>query len=182
MSAYDFVVKGRDGKDVDLSQYKGDVALIVNTATGCGFTPQYTELEELYKDHKDEGFTILDFPCNQFGNQAPGSDEEIHEFCTVKFGTEFPQFAKIDVLGENEAPIFKYLTEHGKFEGLKGGPMGLALKAAVKAMDKDYKNNDNIKWNFTKFLVDRDGNVVKRFEPTVPMKEVRKEVEALLNA
>lgn len=181
MSAYDFTVKARDGSEVSLDQYKGDVALIVNTATGCGFTPQYEDLEALYKDHKDEGFTILDFPCNQFKNQAPGTDEEIHTFCTVKFGTEFPQFAKVEVFGENASPLFEYLTEEAPFEGLKG-MSGLALKQAVKSVDKDYKNNNNVKWNFTKFLVDRDGNVVRRFEPNESMKDVRKAVEDLLKA
>ena len=108
-NVYDFTVKDRKGNDISLSEYKGKVLLIVNTATGCGFTPQYEDLENFYKNYKDKGLEILDFPCNQFGQQAPGSDDEIHEFCTLKFGTEFPQFKKIEVNGENEEPLFTYL-------------------------------------------------------------------------
>ena len=180
MNVYDFTVKARDGQDVSLRDYEGKVLLVVNTATGCGFTPQYEELEALYHDDKDKGFEILDFPCNQFGNQAPGSDAEIHEFCTLKFGTDFPQFSKIDVLGENADPLFKWLSENTKFGGFGKGPKALMMGAVAARMDKNYKNNGNVKWNFTKFLIGRDGNIVKRFEPTDSMDEVKKEVEALL--
>ena len=179
MSIYDFTIKAQDGSEISMSEYKGKVLLIVNTATGCGFTPQYSELQELYAAHHSDGLEILDFPCNQFANQAPGSDEEIHEFCTGRFGITFPQMSKIDVNGENASDLYKYITANTKFEGFSG-PMGLLLKPIVKKMDPDYKNNGNIKWNFTKILVDREGNIVKRFEPTEKMDEVKKQTEALL--
>ncbi len=179
MNVYDFTVKSRDGKDVPLSDYRGKVLLIVNTATGCGFTPQYDDLQDLYDEHQKDGLEILDFPCNQFGEQAPGSDEEIHSFCTGRYGITFPQFAKIDVLGENQIPLYKWLEENSKFEGFSG-IMGLIVSGAAKRNDKDYKNNSKIKWNFTKFLIDREGNLVARFEPTTKMSEVKKQVEAIL--
>ena len=179
MSIYDFSVKAMDGSEVSLEQYRGKVLLIVNTATGCGFTPQYDDLQKLYDAHHADGLEILDFPCNQFANQAPGDDEEIHSFCTGRFGITFPQFSKIDVNGENAIPLYKYLTTHTTFGGF-GGAMGLVLGPIVKKMDKDYKNNGNIKWNFTKILVDREGNIVERFEPTEDMKNVTKKVEAIL--
>lgn len=175
-SIYDFTAKTQDGNEVSLSEYRSKVLLIVNTATGCGFTPQYTPLQELYDAYHADGLEILDFPCNQFHNQAPGSDEEIHTFCEGRFGITFPQFAKIDVLGENAHPLFKYLSENTTFEGFGKGMMAMILKVAAKSMDKDYKNNGNIKWNFTKFLIDREGNVVARFEPTVSMVEVKAQV------
>ena len=166
MNIYDFKVKAQDGSEVSLSDYKGKVLLIVNTATGCGFTPQYDELQGLYDEFKDKGLEILDFPCNQFGDQAPGSDEEIHSFCTGRYGITFPQFAKIDVNGENAIPLYKWLTENTQFDGFGMSPMSMVLSGVVKKMDKDYKNNGNIKWNFTKFLIDRNGEIVARFEPT----------------
>ena len=180
MGIYDFKVKARDGSQVSLGDYKGKVLLIVNTATGCGFTPQYTELQELYDLHKADGLEILDFPCNQFADQAPGTDEEIHTFCTGRFGITFPQFAKIDVLGPDADPLFKYLSENTIFEGFGSSPMTLVLKGVVKKMDKDYKNNGNIKWNFTKFLIDRSGEIAARFEPTAAMKDVKAKVEEVL--
>ena len=179
MSIYDFTVKAQDGSDVSLADYKGKVLLIVNTATGCGFTPQYKELQEIYDACHDKGLEILDFPCNQFGNQAPGNDEEIHTFCTGRFGITFPQFSKIDVLGENADPLFKYLSENTKFEGFKGA-MGLVMNGVAKKMDKDFKNNGNVKWNFTKFLIGRDGEILARFEPTESMDTVKEKVEAAL--
>lgn len=179
MSIYDFSVKTRKGEDVSLSNYKGKVLLIVNTATGCGFTPQYKELQELYTEFKDQGFEILDFPCNQFANQAPGNDEEIHTFCTGRFGITFPQFAKIDVNGEKAIPLYKWLTENTTFNGFGKSPMGFVLSGMVKKSDKDYKNNGNIKWNFTKFLINRDGNIVERFEPT-DMKNLKAKIMKLL--
>ena len=179
MNAYDFTVKTRKGQDVALSDFRGKVLLIVNTATGCGFTPQYKELQEIYDADHDKGLEILDFPCNQFGNQAPGDNEEIHTFCTGRFGITFPQYGKIDVNGENAIPLYKWLTENTTFGGFKG-PMGLVMSGVVKKMDKDYKNNGNIKWNFTKFLIDREGNIVSRFEPTESMETVKKAVEAAL--
>ena len=179
MNVYGFTVKTRKGEDVPLSNYKGQVLLIVNTATGCGFTPQYDELQDLYEADQDKGLEILDFPCNQFADQAPGTDEEIHTFCTGRFGITFPQFAKIDVNGENAIPLYQWLTSSTKFDGFNG-PMGLMLSGVVKKMDKDYKNNGKIKWNFTKFLIDREGNIVSRMEPTLSMDKVKAAVEALL--
>ena len=180
MSVYDYKVKAQDGSEVSLADYKGKVLLIVNTATGCGFTPQYDELQDLYDAHQKDGLEILDFPCNQFREQAPGSDEEIHSFCTGRYGITFPQFSKIDVLGDNADPLFKYLSENTTFEGFGKGPMALILKAAVKSIDKDYKNNGNVKWNFTKFLIDRDGNIIARFEPTESLDTVKEKVEEVL--
>ncbi len=179
MGIYDFTVKTRDNSDVSLSDYKGKVLLIVNTATGCGFTPQYEELENIYREFHDDGFEILDFPCNQFFKQAPGSDEEIHNFCTGKYDITFPQFAKIDVNGENAIPLYKYLTSNTTFEGFKGA-MSIVLKGAAKMMDKDYKNNGNIKWNFTKFLINRQGEIVARFEPTESLDVVKSKIKEIL--
>jgi glutathione peroxidase len=179
MNVYDFTVKARDGKDVSLSDYKGKVLLIVNTATGCGFTPQYKDLQAIYDEYKDRGFEILDFPCNQFLDQAPGTDEEIHTFCTGRFGITFPQFSKIDVNGENASPLYKWLTENTTFEGFGKSAKSLVLSGVVKKMDKDYKNNGNIKWNFTKFLIDRNGEIAARFEPT-DMKTLKEKIEELL--
>ncbi len=179
MNVYDFKVKAQDGSEVSLSDYKGKVLLIVNTATGCGFTPQYSELQDIYEEFKDKGLEILDFPCNQFGEQAPGGDEEIHTFCTGRFGITFPQFSKIDVNGEKAIPLYKWLTENTKFEGFGKNPMSLILNGVVKKMDKDYKNNGNIKWNFTKFIIDRSGNIVARFEPT-DMKNLKDKIKECL--
>ncbi len=179
MSIYDFTAKAQDGSEVTLSDYEGKVLLIVNTATGCGFTPQYADLQKLYELHHDDGFEILDFPCNQFMQQAPGTDEEIRDFCDSRYGITFPQFSKIEVNGENAVPLYKYLTKNTSFGGFSG-PMALALKPIVKKMDKDYKNNGNIKWNFTKFLIDRSGEIAARFEPTDPLDRVKEEVEKLL--
>ena len=177
---YDFTVKDRAGKDVSLSEYRGKVLLIVNTATGCGFTPHYDPLEEMYRDLKEKGFEILDFPSNQFAGQAPGSDDEIHEFCTLKFGTEFPQFKKIEVNGDGADPLFVYLATEKPFAGFGKGLKNAMMNTFANANNKKFGDKAYIKWNFTKFLVDREGKVVSRFEPTVDMKEVRAAVEALL--
>ena len=179
MSIYDIKVKNGRGEEVSLESYRDKVLLIVNTATGCGFTPQYEGLEKLYKEYHEQGLEILDFPCNQFGNQAPGTNEEIHQFCTLKYNTSFDQFAKVDVNGENESPVFTYLKAQKGFEGFDG-LKGKILIPVVKAMDSDYKNNSNIKWNFTKFLVDREGNVVKRYEPTVTPEKIEEDIKELL--
>lgn len=179
MSIYDFSVKAQDGTDVSLADYKGKVLLIVNTATGCGFTPQYEPLQKLYNEYKEQGLEILDFPCNQFGEQAPGDNAEIHSFCTGRFGITFPQFAKIDVNGEHAIPLYQWLVENTTFEGFGKGPMALMMNGVAKKMDKDYKNNGKIKWNFTKFLIDREGNIVARFEPT-DMKSLEEKIKECL--
>lgn len=179
MNIYDFTVKAQDGSDVALSQFQGKVLLVVNTATGCGFTPQYTELQEMYEELKDQGFEILDFPCNQFGEQTPGTDEEVHDFCTGRYGITFPQYAKVDVNGENAIPLFQWITSNTKFAGFNG-PMGLILKPVVKKMDKDYKNNGNIKWNFTKILIDKNGEIDSRYEPTADIGKISQRAKELL--
>ena len=180
MSFYDLKATLQNGEEVSMDRYKGKVLVIVNTATGCGFTPQYKELEAIYEEFKDKGLEILDFPCNQFAGQAPGNDEEIHEFCTLKYNVSFPQFKKSDVNGENANEVFQWLTANSKFEGFGKSPMGLLLKPIVKKMDPDYKKNGNIKWNFTKFLVNAEGALVQRFEPTEDVDNLRKKVEELL--
>ncbi|MCM1299640.1 MAG: glutathione peroxidase [Firmicutes bacterium] len=180
MSIYDFEVKAQDGSSVSLSDYRGKVLLIVNTATGCGFTPQYNDLQKIYDLHQKDGLEILDFPCNQFFEQAPGSDEEIHSFCTFRYGTTFPQFSKIDVNGDNAIPLYKFLTSNTSFGGFGKSPMALIMTPAVKKIDKDYKNNGNIKWNFTKFLIDRQGEIAARFEPTESLDKVKAKIEELL--
>ncbi|MBP5694495.1 MAG: glutathione peroxidase [Bacilli bacterium] len=153
MSLYEIKVLDNKGQEVELSTFKGKVLLIVNTATGCGFTPQYEGLEALYKKYKEEGLEILDFPCNQFFGQAPGSDEQIHEFCTLKYNTTFPRFKKIDVNGKNESPLYTYLKSQ-----LKG----------------------RIPWNFAKFLVNRNGEVVARFKPTEKPEALESKIKELL--
>ena len=179
-NVYDFTVKDRQGREVSLSEYRGKVLLIVNTATGCGFTPHYEPLEAMYKELKDRGLEILDFPCNQFAGQAPGNADEIHEFCTLKFGTEFPQFAKIDVNGESADPLFAYLAAEKPFEGFGRGLKSAALNKFAAMNNKAFGDKAYIKWNFTKFLVDREGKVIARFEPTVDMTDVRAAVEQAL--
>lgn len=180
MNAYEFCVKAQDGTDVALSQYAGKALLIVNTATGCGFTPQYDELQDLYEECQAAGLEILDFPCNQFGAQAPGSDEEIHSFCTGRFGITFPQFAKVDVNGENAIPLYQWLTENTRFEGFGLSPMGVMMNGVAKKMDSDYKKNGKIKWNFTKFLINKQGEIVARFEPTAKWSQVMTAVKEVL--
>ena len=180
MSVYDYSVKNTKGEDVSLKNYEGKVLLIVNTATGCGFTPQYKDIEALYEKFHDQGFEVIDVPCNQFAGQTPGTDEEIHEFCTLKYNTQFPQMKKSDVNGENQLPLYAYLKSQKGFEGFGHGPAALAMSMILKKIDKNYKENPDIKWNFTKFAVDRQGNVVARFEPTADMKDVAKCVESLL--
>lgn len=169
------------GQQVSLKQYKGKVMLIVNSATQCGFTPQYSELQALYEQYRDRGFEILDFPCNQFGGQAPGSFKEIHEFCTNRYDIGFTQFDKIDVNGPNEAPLYTFLKARQGFAGFdQNDKRGLQMHNMLKKKDAEYASKTDIKWNFTKFLVDRKGRVVKRFEPTNKMEEVAEAVKALL--
>ena len=177
---YDLSVTNAQGEEVSMKDFEGKVVLVVNTATGCGFTPHYKPLEEMYEALHDKGLEIIDVPCNQFAGQTPGTDEEIHEFCTLKYNTQFPQMKKSDVNGDNAIELFRYLKSQKGFEGFGKGPKALAMSALIKKMDKDYKNNPEIKWNFTKFVVDRQGNVVARFEPTADMKKVRECVESLI--
>ena len=180
MSFYDYSVTAPDGSELSMKDFEGKVVLVVNTATGCGFTPHYKDLEAMYEKFHEKGFEIVDVPCNQFAGQTPGTDEEIHEFCTLKYNTKFPQMKKSDVNGANELPLFRFLKDQKGFEGFGKGPAALAMSTMLKKIDKDYKNNPDIKWNFTKFIVDREGNVVARFEPTVKMAEVAKCVESLI--
>ena len=178
MNIYDFSVKNRDGKDVPLSTFKGKVIIVVNTATGCGFTPQYEGLENLYKEYHDKGLEILDFPCNQFGHQAPGTDDEIHQFCTLKYDTTFDQYAKLEVVGEGADPLFKFLCKNQPDEEIIGMKNKLAMKAIAKITPG--KGKGEIKWNFTKFLIDREGNVVERYAPTTTPKEMEEKVKELI--
>ena len=180
MGFYDQSIMAADGKEVSMKDFEGKVVLVVNTATGCGFTPHYKDIENMYEKYHDKGFEVIDVPCNQFAGQTPGTDEEIHEFCTLKYKTQFPQMKKTDVNGENATPLFKYLKEQKGFEGFGKGPKAMAMSAMLSKNDKNYKNSPEIKWNFTKFVVDRKGNVVARFEPTHNMKDVDKFVEDLL--
>ena len=174
---YNFTVKNEAGNDVSLSEYKGKVMLIVNTATRCGFTPQYKDLEALYEKYHQAGLEILDFPCNQFGNQAPGTVKEIREFCTANFGTQFTQFDKIEVNGENESPLYTYLKAQKGFGGFDlNDRTGKLLDEMLKKQDADYAQKSSIKWNFTKFLVSRDGKVLKRYEPTDKLTDIDRDI------
>ena len=182
-SIYQLKVKDDAGQDVQLAQYEGKVLLIVNTATRCGFTPQYKELEALYEKYRAQGFEILDFPCNQFGEQAPGSIQEIHQFCTANFDIQFTQFDKIDVNGPDESPLFTYLKAQQGFGGFDlNDRLGKLLDEMMRKQDADYDKKPSIKWNFTKFLISRDGRVVRRFEPTDKMADVEAAVEQELNS
>lgn len=179
MSIYDYEVKKRDGSSIKLNEYKGKVLLIINTATGCGFTPQYEGLEVLYEKYHDKGLEILDFPCDQFGHQAPGTDDEIHEFCTMKYDTKFDQMSKIEVNGDNELPLYTYLKKEMPNEEVQGLKNKLAMKA-VQKISTTCKKKGDIVWNFTKFLVDKQGNVIKRFDPTFNPKDMEEEILRLL--
>ncbi len=180
MGFYDLSVTAPDGSQVSMADFKGKVVLVVNTATGCGFTPHYAPIEAMYEKYHDQGFEVVDVPCNQFKGQTPGTDEEIHQFCTLKYHTQFPQMKKSDVNGENAIDLFKYLKSQKGFEGFGKGPAALAMSALLKTIDKDYKNNPEIKWNFTKFVINREGEVVARFEPTADMKKVEECVASLI--
>jgi glutathione peroxidase len=179
-TVYDFSLKDKKGNEVSLEQYKGKVLLIVNTATGCGFTPQYEDLEAMYHKLQDKGLEILDIPCNQFGHQAPGSDAEIKQFCTVKFGADFPQFKKSDVNGANELPLYTWLKSQKGCEGGYDAKLTAVMEKLYNEANPEPRKKDDIQWNFTKFLISRDGQVLARFEPVVDMKEVEKQVEAAL--
>ncbi len=180
MNIYDYEVEKTNGEMLKLADLKGKVIVVVNTATGCGFTPHYEPLEAMYEKYHEAGLEIIDVPCNQFAGQTPGTDEEIHEFCTLKYNTQFPQMKKVDVNGENATPLFTYLKSQKGFEGFGKGVKAMAMSAMLKKIDKNYKSNPDIKWNFTKFVIDREGNVVARFEPTADMAELEKCVASLM--
>ena len=179
MSIYDFKVSRRKEGELDLATLRGKVLLVVNTATGCGFTPQYEGIEALYEKYHDKGLEVLDFPCNQFAGQAPGSDEEIHEFCTARYKTQFDQLKKIDVNGENESPVYTYLKGEIAEDEVEGMKAKLTMKA-IEKISTSTKNPGDIKWNFTKFLIDREGKVVHRYSPTITPEKLEKDVAALL--
>ncbi len=180
-SIYDFTIKDNKGNDVSLATYRGKVLLIVNTATACGFTPQYNELEALYEQYAAKGLEILDFPCNQFGAQAPGTDEEIQSFCTLNFHTQFPRFKKIEVNGADEIPLYTYLKAQKGFAGFDPKhPLTHILDSMFSKADPEYTKKPDVKWNFTKFLVDQTGKVVQRFEPTATKDVLAPAIEALL--
>ena len=180
MGFYELSVEQANGEQLPMADFAGKVVMVVNTATGCGFTPQYKDIESIYEKFHDQGFEVVDVPCNQFAGQTPGTDEEISEFCSLHYNTQFPQMKKADINGENAIELFTYLKSQKGFEGFGKGAKALAMSAMLKKIDKDYKNNPDIKWNFTKFIVDREGNVVARFEPTADMKEVEKCVASLM--
>ncbi len=178
---YDFSVKDRKGKEVSLKEYSNEVLLIVNTATKCGFTPQYEALERLYETYHAQGFEILDFPCNQFGQQAPGPDETIHQFCKTTYGTEFPRFKKIKVNGPDADPLYQFLCEQKGFAGWDNShPLTPVLDEMLSKEDPQYKEKNDIKWNFTKFLTNKRGMVVARFEPTESIENISRQIEELL--
>ena len=182
MSIYDFKAMDDLGQEVSLSDYKGKVLLIVNTATRCGFTPQYKELEALYEKYHAEGLEILDFPCNQFGEQAPGTIQEIHQFCTANFDIQFPQFDKIDVNGSNEHPLYTYLKSQKGFGGFDlTDQRGKFMDDMLRKRDADFDKKSDIKWNFTKFLVSREGRVLKRYEPTDKMTDIDTDIQMEVN-
>ncbi|MCI6234113.1 MAG: glutathione peroxidase [Prevotella sp.] len=180
-TVYEFSVKDRKGKDVSLKEYSNEVLLIVNTATKCGFTPQYEELEKLYEKYHQQGFEILDFPCNQFGQQAPGTDDSIHEFCKLNYGTDFPRFKKVKVNGPDAEPLFLFLQEQKGFAGWNmEHPLAHILDDMLSKQDADYKSKADIKWNFTKFLINKKGQVISRFEPTESIASIETQIEELL--
>ncbi len=180
-NVYDFKVKKADGREITLSEYKGKVLLIVNTATECGFTPQYTELQNLYSEYQAKGFEVLDFPCNQFGGQAPGDIFEIQEFCSLNYHTTFPLFDKVEVNGNGAVPLFTYLKAKQGFQGFDlSNPIGKYLDDAMRKQDPNYDKSSDIKWNFTKFLINKKGKVIKRYEPTTGADIIRKDLEKLL--
>ncbi len=181
MNIYDFNVNDAYGTEVSLSEYAGNVILIINSATKCGFTPQYDELQDLYEKYSNDGFIILDFPCNQFGHQAPGTNEEIISFCDSRYGITFPIFSKIEVNGSNALPLYKYLKSQKSFTGFDPNhPLTPMLYSALSRTDPDYASNSEIKWNFTKFLIDRNGSVVERFEPTTDIAVIESRIQELL--
>lgn len=180
MSIYSQEVETIRGEQTNLEQYRGKVLLIVNTASKCGFTPQYTDLQKLYEKYHEQGFEILGFPSNQFGEQEPGANSDVQSFCQINHGVTFPLFAKTDVRDESAHPLFNYLTAEAPFEGFDtSDASGKMLNAFLQEKHPHYMNGDSVKWNFTKFLIDREGNVVKRFESTVEPLAMSEEIERL---
>ncbi|KAA9021833.1 glutathione peroxidase [Niallia endozanthoxylica] len=178
MSVHTFKAKLSNGEEVGLDTYKGKVLLIVNTASKCGLTPQYEGLEKLYDTYKDKGFTVLGFPCNQFGGQEPGTDEEISSFCSLNYQVEFPIFQKIDVNGGNAHPLYQYLRQQApEDENLDKNSM---LYKHLSTNAPELLEGSNIKWNFTKFLINKDGSVIKRYAPTTAPEEIKDDIEKLL--
>ena len=181
MNVYDFSVKKMNGETQALRDYEGKVLLIVNTASKCGFTPQFEGLEKLYQAYKEKGLVILGFPCNQFAGQDPGTNEEIKEFCSLNYGVTFPMMAKIDVNGKDADPLYRYLESQKGFEGFDmEHPIGPKLDEILRGEDENYAQNSDIKWNFTKFLIDRDGAAIERFEPTTTPEKIAPAIEKLL--
>lgn len=180
MNIYDYSVPKPNGEELKLADLKGKVLLIVNTATGCGFTPQYEAIEALYEKYHDKGLDIIDIPCNQFGHQTPGTDDEVHEFCQLHYNTQFAQMKKSDVNGANELPLYTYLKAQKGFNGFGKHKLSKLLEDMLTKEDKDWASKPDIKWNFTKFLVNRKSEVVARFEPTADMKDVEAKIAELI--
>jgi glutathione peroxidase len=180
MTVYNYSIKDAEGKEVSLKDYEGKVLMIVNTATKCGFTPQYEEIEKIYEKYHDKGFEVIDIPCNQFGEQAPGSEKEIADFCALNFNTKFAPMKKSDVNGENQLELYKYLKSEKGFEGFDDHELKPILEEMFDEQDPSWRENSDIKWNFTKFIIDRQGNVVERFEPTASLEEVDKLIASLI--
>ena len=180
MNFYDYTVPAPDGSEVSMKDYEGKVVIVVNTATGCGFTPQYEALEKLYEAYHEQGLEVLDFPCNQFGHQAPGEDEEIHAFCTGVYQTQFDQFRKIDVNGAHADPLFAALKAQAPNDEPVSGIKNKAAMAAIAKLSASCKEPGDIKWNFTKFLVDRSGKVVRRLSPIADPMELEQDIKKLL--
>ncbi len=176
---YDFKALNNKNVEIDFSQYEGKILMIVNTASKCGFTPQYDGLEALYQKYKDNGLVIIGFPCDQFAGQEPGSNEQIEEFCRINHGVTFPLMAKTEVNGANAEPIFEYLKAQApseEYKGFKAKASAALFKKISKSMEKD----SDIKWNFTKFLINRDGTVIKRYPPTTEPKDIEKDINSML--
>ncbi|MBQ7673768.1 MAG: glutathione peroxidase [Alphaproteobacteria bacterium] len=180
MNIYEYSIFNSKGEEISFANFKDKVIMIVNTATGCGFTPQYEAIELLYEKYHDKGLEIIDIPCNQFGGQAPGTDEDIHSFCQLHYNTKFLQMKKSDVNGANELPLYTFLKSQKGFNGFGEHSLKAVLEDMLKKMDKNWRKNPDIKWNFTKFIVDRNGNVISRFEPTDSMELVEKCIASLI--
>ena len=181
MGFYDYSVTDAQGNEFSMDNFKGKVVLVVNTATGCGFTPHYKDIEAMYEQYHDQGFEVLDIPCNQFAGQTPGTDEEIHEFCQLHYNTQFPHMKKSDVNGENQLPLYKFLKEQKGFAGWDmEHPIAHILDDMLTKVDPDYKDKNDIKWNFTKFLINKKGQVVARFEPTEKIENIEDQIKELL--